>query len=172
MALTALSSTVSLKFILLFMSYFHSGSSALPVFSGGGGAPLWGNSGADWAALVDHLQSKVAKTRLRIPIVYGADAVHGNSNLYGATIFPHHVGLGATRNPELVEKISSAAARETAGTGIRWAFSPAVSVCRDPRWGRCYESFSEETDVVSYVAAAEIVGWQVQCGMKTLFCKQ
>ena len=118
---------------------------------------------------MDHLQSKVAKTRLRIPIVYGVDAVHGNSNLYGATIFPHHVGLGATRNPGLVDKIGSITARETAGTGIRWAFSPAVSVCRDPRWGRCYESFSEDTDIVSSVAVAEVVGWQVQCSMKISF---
>ena len=139
----------------------HAPASSLYVFSGGGGAPIWGNTGADWAKLVDHFQSKVSRTRLQIPIVYGVDAVHGNSNLYGTTIFPHHVALGATRNPDLVRKMGAVAARETAGTGIRWAFSPAVSVCRDPRWGRCYESFSEKTEVVSLVATAEVEGWQV-----------
>ena len=122
---------------------------------------MWGNTSQDWARLVDHIQSKAAKTRLQIPILYGVDAVHGNNNVFGTTIFPHHIGLGATRDPGLVRRVAGAAARETVGTGIRWTFSPAVSVCRDPRWGRCYESFSEETSVVTAVAAAEIDGWQV-----------
>ena len=138
-----------------------SSSHPSPPRSGGGGAPVWGNTAQDWASLVDHLQSKVSRTRLKIPLLYGIDAVHGNNNVFGATIFPHHVGLGATRNADLVRKIGAAAARETAAIGVRWAFSPSVSVCRDPRWGRCYESFSENPNVVSSVSSAEIDGWQV-----------
>eukprot|EP00897_Mesotaenium_endlicherianum_P006185 jgi/Mesen1/5595/ME000282S04748 len=129
------------------------------VLSGGGGAPAWGNSAEAWADLVDNMAAKASKTRLRIPMLYGVDAVHGHNNVDGATIFPHHVGLGATRNPGLVKKIAAAAAKEVAATGIRWAFAPTIAVCRDPRWGRCYESFSEETDLVRNLTS-EIDGWQ------------
>eukprot|EP00271_Cylindrocystis_brebissonii_P012854 TRINITY_DN32369_c0_g1_i1.p1 TRINITY_DN32369_c0_g1~~TRINITY_DN32369_c0_g1_i1.p1 ORF type:complete len:702 (+),score=85.86 TRINITY_DN32369_c0_g1_i1:288-2393(+) len=131
------------------------------VLSGGGGRPFWGNQPTDWADMVDHYQAQAAKTRLAIPMVYGVDAVHGHNNVFGTTIFPHHVGLGATRNPELVQEVAAAVAREVAATGIRWAFSPAVSVCRDPRWGRCYESFSEDTLVVQKMTS-EITGWQMK----------
>lgn len=129
------------------------------ALSGGGGSPYWGNHAVDWADMVDHYQALTNLTRLRIPFIYGIDAVHGHNNVWGSTIFPHHLGLGASRNPDLVTAISTAAAREVAATGIRWAFSPAVSVCRDPRWGRCYESFSEETSVVQMMTS-EINGWQ------------
>eukprot|EP00271_Cylindrocystis_brebissonii_P011494 TRINITY_DN29330_c0_g1_i1.p1 TRINITY_DN29330_c0_g1~~TRINITY_DN29330_c0_g1_i1.p1 ORF type:complete len:699 (-),score=109.56 TRINITY_DN29330_c0_g1_i1:636-2732(-) len=129
------------------------------VLSGGGGRPFWGNQPTDWADMVDHYQAQAARTRLAIPLVYGVDAVHGHNNVFGTTVFPHHVGLGATRNPELVQEVAAAVAREVAATGIRWAFSPAVSVCRDPRWGRCYESFSEDTLVVQKMTS-EITGWQ------------
>ena len=111
---------------------------------------------------MDHIQSLTNATRLKIPIITGVDAVHGHGNLYGATLFPHHVGLGATYNPVLVKKIAVAAALEVAATGIRWAYAPAVSMCLDPRWGRCYESFGEDTGLVTALSMAELEGWQVR----------
>ena len=82
----------------------------LSPLSGGGGGPWWGNTAKDWADLIDNLQSKTARTRLGIPLVYGADAVHGHNNVWGATVFPHHVGLGATRDAGLVKRVAEAAA--------------------------------------------------------------
>nr|GMD61642.1 lysosomal beta glucosidase-like [Ipomoea batatas] len=87
-------------------------------------------------------------TRLGIPIIYGIDAVHGNNNVYKATIFPHNVGLGVTRDPELVKRIGAATALEVRATGVNYAFAPCIAVCRDPRWGRCYESYSEDHKIV------------------------
>lgn len=131
------------------------------VLSGGGGAPDWGNEAADWADMVDNFQEVTNRTRLKIPILYGADAVHGHNNVRRATIFPHHIGLGATRNPRLVTQIAAATAREVAATGVRWSFAPALSVCRDPRWGRCYESFGDDTEIVRSMTAG-IHGWQAK----------
>ncbi|PKI76573.1 hypothetical protein CRG98_003032 [Punica granatum] len=87
-------------------------------------------------------------TRLGIPMIYGVDAVHGHNNVYKATIFPHNVGLGATRDPNLVKRIGAATALEVRATGIPYAFAPCTAVCRDPRWGRCYESYSEDYKIV------------------------
>eukprot|EP00850_Spirogloea_muscicola_P012480 SM000081S22614 [mRNA] locus=s81:11834:14128:- [translate_table: standard] len=109
--------------------------------------------------MVDGLQAQAGRTRLRIPLLWGIDAVHGHNNVWGATLFPHRVGLGATRDPQLVAAVAAASAREVVATGIRWTFAPAVSVCRDPRWGRCYESFSEHTGIVNALTA-EILGYQ------------
>ena len=81
-------------------------------------------------------QNEALATRLQIPILYGVDAVHGHGNLQNATIFPHNIGLGATNNPELVEKIGRATAEEMLATGIPWNFSPVVAVVQDVRWGR------------------------------------
>lgn len=111
--------------------------------------------------MMDHIQTFPLATRLKIPIITGVDAVHGHGNLYGATLFPHHIGLGATYNPVLVKKIAIAAALEVAATGIRWAYAPAVSMCLDPRWGRCYESFGEDIGLVTALSMAELEGWQV-----------
>nr|GMD21408.1 lysosomal beta glucosidase-like [Ipomoea batatas] len=94
---------------------------------------------------------------LGIPMIYGSDAVHGNNNVYKATIFPHNIGLGATRDAELVRRIGAATALEARATGIPYVFGPCVSVCRDPRWGRCYETFSEEVEIVREMTS-EIVG--------------
>eukprot|EP00897_Mesotaenium_endlicherianum_P004954 jgi/Mesen1/4487/ME000228S03448 len=129
------------------------------VVSGGGAVPAAGNTPGDWADMIDGFQRQANRTRLRIPVLYGLDAIHGHGNLHGATMFPHHIGLGATRNPALVRAIGAASAREVAATGVRWTFAPAVSLCLDPRWGRCYESFGEDTDLVTALAA-EITGWQ------------
>ena len=85
--------------------------------------------------------------RCGIPLIYGVDAVHGHNNVVGATIFPHNIGLGATRDPALVQQIGRATAEEVAGTGIDWDFAPCLCVARDDRWGRTYESFGEKPEL-------------------------
>ncbi|XP_044978747.1 beta-glucosidase BoGH3B-like isoform X1 [Hordeum vulgare subsp. vulgare] len=118
------------------------------VLNAGGSAPRDRASPADWAGMVDDMQRLALSSRLAIPILYGTDAVHGHNNVFGATVFPHNVGLGASRDAELVRKIGKATALEVRATGIHWAFAPCVAVCRDPRWGRCYESYSEDPEIV------------------------
>jgi beta-glucosidase len=117
------------------------------VLSGGGSTPAE-NTPEAWADMVDTFQAQALTTRLQIPIVYGVDSVHGHGNLMGATIFPHNMNLGATRDPRLVERIGAVTAEETRATGIPWAFSPCVCVSRDARWGRTYESFGEDPGLV------------------------
>ncbi|KAF7074688.1 hypothetical protein CFC21_079521 [Triticum aestivum] len=118
------------------------------LLSGGGSVPRKGATAREWADMVDGFQRACMSTRLGIPMIYGIDAVHGNNNVYGATIFPHNVGLGATRDPGLVKRIGEATALEVRATGIQYAFAPCIAVCRDPRWGRCYESYSEDRRIV------------------------
>ncbi|XP_076924949.1 uncharacterized protein LOC143587584 [Bidens hawaiensis] len=119
------------------------------LLSGGGSVPAKEASPETWINMVNDYQNGSLSTRLGIPMIYGIDAVHGNSNVYNATIFPHNVGLGVTRDPELVKKIGVATALEVRATGINYAFAPCVAqVCRDPRWGRCFESFSEDPNIV------------------------
>jgi beta-glucosidase len=130
------------------------------VLSGGGGSPSKGASAAGWANMVNGFQEYALRTRLGIPLIYGVDAVHGHGNLKGATIFPHNIGLGATRDPDLVERIGRATAEEMAATGIWWNFAPVVAVVQDIRWGRTYEGFGEDTDLVATLGAAYIRGLQ------------
>ncbi|KAL0344891.1 UNVERIFIED_CONTAM: Beta-glucosidase BoGH3B [Sesamum radiatum] len=118
------------------------------VLSGGGSVPAPQASPETWIDMVNDLQKGSLSTRLGIPMIYGIDAVHGHNNVYKATIFPHNVGLGATRDPQLVKKIGAATALEVRATGIPYTFAPCIAVCRDPRWGRCYESYSEDPNVV------------------------
>ncbi|CAI9097506.1 OLC1v1033950C2 [Oldenlandia corymbosa var. corymbosa] len=118
------------------------------VLSGGGSVPAKQASPAAWVDMVNDFQKGALSTRLGIPMIYGIDAVHGHNNVYKATIFPHNVGLGATRDPALVKKIGAATALEVRATGIQYVFAPCVAVCRDPRWGRCYESYSEDPTTV------------------------
>ncbi|XP_050214262.1 uncharacterized protein LOC126665489 [Mercurialis annua] len=118
------------------------------VLSGGGSVPAKQASAKTWIKMVNDFQKGSLSTRLGIPMIYGIDAVHGHNNVFNATIFPHNVGLGATRDPELVRKIGSATALEVRATGIPYVFAPCIAVCRDPRWGRCYESYSEDPKVV------------------------
>ncbi|XP_014507294.1 uncharacterized protein LOC106766997 [Vigna radiata var. radiata] len=125
------------------------------VLSGGGSVPKPQASAYDWIEMVNDFQKGSLSTRLGIPMIYGIDAVHGNNNVYNATIFPHNVGLGATRDPKLVRKIGAATALEVRATGIQYAFAPCIAVCRDPRWGRCYESYSEDHKIVQ--AMTEII---------------
>ncbi|KAI4386642.1 hypothetical protein MLD38_004558 [Melastoma candidum] len=125
------------------------------VLSGGGSAPSQEASPQAWINMVNDFQSGSLSTRLGILMIYGIDAVHGHNNVYGATIFPHNVGLGATGDPELVRQIGAATALEVRATGIPYVFAPCIAVCRDPRWGRCYESYSEDPSVVR--AMTEVV---------------
>ncbi|KAL7096402.1 hypothetical protein ACP275_10G077100 [Erythranthe tilingii] len=125
------------------------------VLGGGGSAPSPKAPPEKWVDMVNDFQNGALSTRLGIPMIYGIDAVHGHNGVYKATVFPHNIGLGATRDPELVKKIGAATALELRATGIPYTFAPCVAVCRDPRWGRCYESYSEDTNVVR--AMTEII---------------
>ncbi|KAL5073306.1 hypothetical protein RYX36_012290 [Vicia faba] len=125
------------------------------VLSGGGSVPKEEATANDWVDMVNEFQRGALSTRLGIPMIYGVDAVHGHNNVYNATIFPHNVGLGATRDPELVKRIGDATALEARATGIPYVFAPCIAVCRDPRWGRCYESYSEDHKIVQ--AMTEII---------------
>ncbi|KAK8515691.1 hypothetical protein V6N13_139340 [Hibiscus sabdariffa] len=118
------------------------------VMSGGGTVPAPKATPQTWINMVNSLQKGSLSTRLGIPMMYGVDAVHGYSNAYNATIFPHNVGLGVTRDPQLIKKIGVATALEVRATGVPYVFAPSIAVCRDPRWGRCYESFSEDPKIV------------------------
>ncbi len=129
------------------------------VLSGGGGYPT-PNTAQSWAAMVDGYQQGALATRLAIPMIYGVDAIHGHNNLYGATIFPQEIGLGATRDPDLVSKIARATAQEMIATGIYWNYAPVVAVPQDIRWGRTMEAYGENTDLVSTLGAAFIHGLQ------------
>ncbi|NUO60711.1 MAG: beta-glucosidase, partial [Hamadaea sp.] len=112
------------------------------ILSGGGSAPT-PNTATSWADMYDSFQAGALATPLQIPMIYGVDAVHGHNNVVGATIFPHNIGLGATRDPALVQQIGQAVAEEVSGTGIDWDFAPCLCVARNDRWGRTYESFGE-----------------------------
>ncbi|PHU14421.1 hypothetical protein BC332_15626 [Capsicum chinense] len=118
------------------------------VLSGGGSVPVQKATAADWVRMVNGMQKGSLSTRLGIPMIYGIDAIHGHNNVYKATIFPHNVGLGVTRDPQLVKQIGAATALEVRATGIPYTFAPCIAVCRDPRWGRCYESYSEDHRIV------------------------
>ena len=130
------------------------------VLSGGNSDPADGNSPRAWLDLVSGFQAEARQTRLKIPLLYGIDAVHGHNNIDGAVIFPHHIGLGATHDPELVARAERMTAEEVAGTGIRWAFAPCVAVARDEHWGRTYESYGEDPALVSRLGAAAVRGLQ------------
>ncbi|KAL3518740.1 hypothetical protein ACH5RR_021329 [Cinchona calisaya] len=125
------------------------------VLSGGGSVPAPKASAETWINMVNELQKAALSTRLGIPMIYGIDAIHGHNNVYKATIFPHNVGLGVTRDPQLLKRIGAATALEVRATGIPYTFAPCIAVCRDPRWGRCYESYSEDHTIVQ--AMTEII---------------
>ncbi|MCL4256267.1 MAG: beta-glucosidase, partial [Anaerolineae bacterium] len=129
------------------------------VLSGGGGTPEINNT-QEWRKMVQAYMNASLKTRLAIPMIYGVDAVHGHGNLKNATVFPHNIGLGATRDADLIERIGRATAHEILATNIHWNFAPAVSVPQDIRWGRTYEGYSENTDLVAELGAAYVRGLQ------------
>ncbi|KAL2320481.1 hypothetical protein Fmac_029450 [Flemingia macrophylla] len=125
------------------------------VMSEGGSIPVPQASAETWINMVNEFQKGAVSSRLGIPVFYGIDAVHGHNTVYKATIFPHNIGLGATRDPELVKRIGAATALEVRATGIQYVYAPCIAVCRDPRWGRCYESYSEDHKLVQ--AMTEII---------------
>jgi beta-glucosidase len=115
---------------------------------------------AGWAKLYDELQKIALESRLKIPFIWGIDAVHGHNNVDGAVIFPHNVGLGAANNVKLTEEIGRVTAEEIRGTGMQWDFAPCVAVARDERWGRTYESYGEDPQLVAKLGAAYVKGMQ------------
>lgn len=131
------------------------------VLSGGGSVPT-PNTPEAWVAMYNKFQKEALTSRLGIPLIYGIDAVHGHGNVYGATIFPHNIGLGAARDPELMELIGRVTGAEVAATGLNWTFGPAVSVVQDIRWGRSYESLGETAELQTLLTGPYIRGVQSQ----------
>ncbi|MET7277862.1 glycoside hydrolase family 3 N-terminal domain-containing protein [Kribbella sp. NPDC005582] len=121
------------------------------LLSGGGSVPT-PNTPAGWAAMIDTFQRTAQATRLQIPLIYGVDAVHGHNNVVGATILPHNIGLGATRDPDLARRTGEVTATEVRATGIPWDFAPCLCVVRDDRWGRAYEGYGEDPALVDAMA--------------------
>ncbi|WP_242892821.1 glycoside hydrolase family 3 protein [Stenotrophomonas maltophilia] len=139
------------------------------ILAGGNSDPggRYDASPAEWLALADAFYDAsmdTSKGGKAIPLLFGIDAVHGQSNIIGATLFPHNIGLGATRNPELLRQIGGITALETRVTGMEWTFAPTVAVPQDDRWGRTYEGYSESPDVVASYAAAMVEGLQGKVG--------
>src|SRR3954453_13089596 len=128
------------------------------ILSGGGSTPPE-NTPKAWADMVDRYQRRALATPLGIPLIYGIDSVHGDGNMLGATVFPHNIGLGATRDPDLVREVEHITASETRSTGPQWSFAPCICAARDDRWGRTYESFSEDPRLVEKMETA-IDGFQ------------
>ena len=142
------------------------------VLNGGGAFPGENKhaSVADWVALADRFYDAsmdTANGQLAIPIMWGTDAVHGHNNVIGATLFPHNIGLGAAHDPDLIERIGEVTAREVAVTGLDWTFAPVVAVVRDDRWGRTYESYSEDPEIVRLYAERMVHGLQGTPGTKS-----
>lgn len=131
------------------------------VLSGGGGNPT-PNTAGDWRSMTSAFNEAALESRLKIPLIYGADCVHGHNNVRGATVFPHQIGLGATRDPLLIERIGAATAREMLATGVHWNFGPCLAVPQDYRWGRTYEGFGGEPALVGQLGAAYIRGQQAE----------
>ena len=138
------------------------------VLNGGGSWPQ-GNkhaSVADWLALADRYYdaSMAVDAPVKVPVIWGTDAVHGDSNVFGATLFPHNIGLGAAHDPELIRQIGAATARAVRATGVDWAFAPTLAVAQNARWGRTYESFSNDGPLVRAYARAYVNGLQGDFG--------
>ncbi len=127
------------------------------ILSGGGGNPE-PNTPANWRDMVSSFLEAAQQSRLGIPLIYGSDAVHGHNNVRGATIFPHNIGLGATRDADLINRIAKATAREMAATQVHWNFAPAVSHPRDIRWGRSYEGYAQNADLITELGRAYVEG--------------
>ncbi len=128
------------------------------TLSGAGDTPT-PNTPTGWADMVDSFENQALATPLQIPLIYGEDSVHGDGNMMGATVFPHDIGIGATRDPAIAREEGQVAAAETRATGPQWAFGPCLCVARDDRWGRTYESFGEDPSLVKRMET-EINGMQ------------
>ena len=133
------------------------------ILNGGGGFPNQNKNSTvnDWKALSkDYFNASTEVNGIKIPILWGTDAVHGHNNVIGATIFPHNIALGATRNPELIKKIGDAVAKEVSSTGIIWTFAPTIAVPQNDLWGRTYEGYSEDPKLVTELGKNFILGLQ------------
>jgi beta-glucosidase len=136
------------------------------VLSGGGSVP-GANKPSDWIEMNDAYWAASMEEdehHLAIPIIYGVDAIHGHNNVVGATIFPHNIGLGAANDPDLIEKIAKVTAKEILSTGVEWTFAPTLAVARDNHWGRTYESYSEDPEIVQSYAGRFVNGLQGDLG--------
>lgn len=129
------------------------------VLSGSGAKPKE-NTAEGWKEMIEEYQLAASKTRLQIPLLYGSDAIHGHAHVPGATIFPHQIGLGATGNTALVKEVAKATAEELLATGVNWNFAPNLDTPQDIRWGRVYESFSDDPKLVAKLARSYIEGLQ------------
>lgn len=143
------------------------------ILNGGGSFPGENKHAKveDWIALADafyHASMSTEGGRVPVPVMWGTDAVHGHNNIIGATLFPHNIALGATRNPELIKQIGAATAAEIAVTGIDWSFAPTLAVVRDDRWGRTYESYSEDPALVKSYGGKMVEGLQGVAGTDLL----
>ncbi len=143
------------------MKKYHLGS----ILAGGGSAP--GNDERappqEWLKLADEFYAASIDTSnggVGIPMIWGIDAMHGHSNIVGAVLFPHNVGLGATHNPKLLADIARVTAEQVRTTGIEWTFAPTVTVPQDDRWGRAYEGYSEDPGIVASYAGVFVKGLQ------------
>ena len=137
---------------------YHIGS----VLSGGGSVP-GENRPEDWIKMNDDYWAASMEEddmHLAIPLIYGVDAIHGNTNVLGAVVFPHNIGLGAANDPDLLERIAAATAKEIAATGVDWTFAPTLAVARNSHWGRTYESYSEDPKIVAKYAPKFVHGLQ------------
>ncbi len=141
------------------------------MLSGGDSDPA-DNQPGTWRKSCASFQDYALKSRLKIPLIYGVDAVHGHNNVLGAVIFPHDIGLGATHNAKIVEEAEYVTAQEIAGTSIEWAFGPCVAVAQNIRWGRTYESFSDSPTLAAELGAAAVRGFQrpLPNGARVLAC--
>jgi beta-glucosidase len=137
------------------------------IYSQGGSGPAT-NTPTGWADMIDGFRQASFASRLKIPIIYGLDVVHGVGPVKGATVFPHNIGLGATRDPALVEQVAEAVAAESAGVGADFPFAPVVAVARDERWGRTYEAFGETTELATAMGVAYTTGFQKGSGAFTV----
>ena len=129
------------------------------ILSGGGAVPE-DNTPKGWVEMVNNYQDQALSTRLKIPLIYGIDAVHGHNNVVGATTFPQNIGLGCANDPELIEQVNYATAVEVAATGLHWTFAPCITIPKDDRWGRQYEGFSESSELVTSLTESAIKGYE------------
>ena len=141
------------------------------VLNGGGAWPAMNMhaSVGDWLKLSDayYRASMSTDMKVKVPVIWGTDAVHGHNNVYGATLFPHNIGLGAAHDPQLLERVGRATAEQVRATGITWAFAPTLAVVQDPRWGRTYEGYSSDPALVRAYGEAMVRGLQGSLGSST-----
>ncbi len=134
------------------------------VLSGGGSAPASGNTAEDWQMHINNIKQAALESRLGIPVLYGVDAVHGHNNVYGATVYPHNIGLGSANDEELMKRMGEAVAKEVRATGIQWTFAPTLANPQNELWGRTYEGFGEDVELVTRLGAAFVTGLQGEIG--------